>query len=257
MSVRSLLEQTLVKDILKPSNRLITVNSTQQIVEACAVLASNGISAAPVWDAQDHCFKGVLDYRDVSELLLRSFSRRTGADGYGDRLSTDTELAALIRGGIVEGSSASSVADFSRHDPFVAARASDTAWSCIVNYLESGIHRVLVFDDTSQNFIGMLSQSDIITFVLSNRALLDPKWFTTKVMDLELDNSPVSMNWNGTVLDALQLMHDKEVTSLALVDSGGILRSAFSMTDIKVFHFCILLTHPIIVPCKRGAFWSS
>lgn len=56
------------------------------------VLVKNGISSAPVWNAQAHCYVGMLDYRDIVEFVLMVLNRQS--PHLDSIIEEDTNLSA-------------------------------------------------------------------------------------------------------------------------------------------------------------------
>lgn len=50
--------------------KVIELDSNVPIGEACEVLVSNGISSAPVFNAQSKSYVGMIDYRDIVDYVL-------------------------------------------------------------------------------------------------------------------------------------------------------------------------------------------
>jgi CBS domain-containing protein len=56
-----------------------------------------------------------------------------------------------------------------------------------------------------------------------------------QIKDLGLGTAlVVSLEWNHSVIEAIQKMQEHNISSVALVDDAGLLMSVLSMTDIKV-----------------------
>ena len=67
--LQQLLNNTTCGQILKKSQP-ITLDADTPVHDACATLASHKISSAPVFDAQQNKFVGVVDYRDIVAHVL-------------------------------------------------------------------------------------------------------------------------------------------------------------------------------------------
>jgi CBS domain-containing protein len=146
--------------------------------------------------------------------------------------SAGASLSKLTLATVLAHAPAGLVADFSRRDNFFSVPLSGTLLQ-VISYFALGLHRVCVLTpDTKREFVGVVSQSDAIRYVHKN---LDKLPFVADKTLAELGlipSRPLTVSQNATVLDALILMQEHAVSSLALTDSAGALVANLSMTDI-------------------------
>jgi len=183
-----------------------------------------------VWDKADQCFKGLLDHRDLCEVLIRLF-RTKRRKSFADLLTSDVELATLLEMGLALEAPAELVANVSKKHPLVSVKTSDPLTKLLEHFC-SGTHRVFVFDSAG-SFLGVLSQSDLIKMLNAHQKELGPV-LSRSIKDLGLGTAlVVSLEWNHSVIEAIQKMQEHNISSVALVDDAGLLMSVLSMTDIK------------------------
>jgi len=60
---------------LVTGKKIITVNADDTLVACCKILASHGISSAPVLDGDRMC--GLFDYRDLGAVIIKAFSQHS------------------------------------------------------------------------------------------------------------------------------------------------------------------------------------
>jgi CBS domain-containing protein len=97
---------------------------------------------------------------------------------------------------------------------------------------DNGVHRVNVVDGNGR-VQGILSQSDVIKFLLSKKDLFRAL-MGKSLVELGIDQCPVvSVKAESSVLDALQRMSEHYISSVAVVDPAGTLVGSISMADIR------------------------
>ncbi|KAL3893855.1 MAG: hypothetical protein SGCHY_005600 [Lobulomycetales sp.] len=139
------------------------------------------------------------------------------------------------------------VSNLSNQNPLVSIEEDKPLAEALKLFKQSRTQRIVVIkpSESSNQFVGVLSQSTIASFLTSKYGVLQtPRpeaglWpeGEKSVADLGLvKGSVVSVTTHETVLDALKSMHDHNITSVALVDrSSGYdqLIGSVSMSDMK------------------------
>ena len=102
----------------------------------------------------------------------------------------------------------------------------------VINVMKSGIHCVDVMNAKSQ-VIGILSQTDILRFLVSKPDILDA--FSQYTLEqLSLHQSPAIYAYEDEILHAaLGKMRENSVSSIAIVSRSGNLIGNISMADVK------------------------
>lgn len=123
-----------------------------------------------------------------------------------------------------------------------------------VEILGSGVHRIAILDDHDPHIvIGILSQRRLIRFIWENGRrfkTLEP-FFQTRLSELGIGpKTVVSINGDRPVIDALKIMHQDGVSSLAVTDNNNNLLGNISIVDVR------LVTkssqkHLLRSPCKH------
>jgi CBS domain-containing protein len=97
---------------------------------------------------------------------------------------------------------------------------------------DNGVHRINVVDGNGR-VRGILSQTDIIKFLLSKSHLFtDSMKATLESVKLGC-GAVVSVNAESSVLDALERMSEYYISSVAVVEPDGTLIGNISMADIR------------------------
>lgn len=185
----------------------IFVDAEMNVAQASAVLAKHGISSAPIKKQAGFC--GMFDFADLAELLLLGMKRRG---------ESRVELDAVLQSGLSTTSPVRLVSDLSNRNPMVSIKATDTVGKAIAVLLSKSLHRLCVFDESGPTFAGMLSFSDVLKLLHDNVASLD-SLLAPSVASLGLATKSVcQISGDRPVIEALQIMVEKKVSSVAVVD---------------------------------------
>lgn len=97
---------------------------------------------------------------------------------------------------------------------------------------DNGVHRLNVVDGDGR-VRGILSQTDIVKFLISKRSLFG-ELFDSTLSDLKIGCGPVvSVNSESSVLEALEKMSENFISSVAVIEIDGTLIGNISMADIR------------------------
>jgi len=229
VSVRTLLSHTSIESLLS-TDKVITLHTTDTIAAACEVLVNHGITSAPVWDVQDHSYKGLLDINQLCQMLFKLYEDQS------ELLIPDVQLSVLMKNSYLQYAQLSVLlSEYSySHGKMVFIYKNQSLWDATEIFLknENSVHRVLVLND-EQKCCGVISQSDVLKFLH-----MHIKEFH-HIGDIHIDqiasfDRVFTLDWNkGRVIDALRMMHDNNTTSIGLISEGGELESVITMADIR------------------------
>ena len=97
---------------------------------------------------------------------------------------------------------------------------------------DNGVHRLNVVDGDGK-VRGILSQTDIVKFLIAKRSLFEGL-FASTLNELKIGCGPVvSVNAEASVLEALERMSENFISSVAVVETDGTLIGNISMADIR------------------------
>ncbi|CEI95756.1 hypothetical protein RMCBS344292_09934 [Rhizopus microsporus] len=204
---REIKVSTLVKD-----QKVIEISSKISIEEACQVLFENNISSAPI--KHEGNYIGVFDYGDViAYILLVLQPRDKEKEGY----SIQDIMNKALKGEKVS-----------------VGLVSDSTLSTAIEIFALGTRRVCVVKPDG-GIQGILSQSTVIQYLYEHTKQFPElgECMNKTIHQLNLGKEPViSVPANATVLNALMIMSQHGVSSLAVVSSDKIIGN-ISMTDVK------------------------
>ncbi|KAI8637633.1 hypothetical protein BD408DRAFT_424159 [Parasitella parasitica] len=216
--------------------KMIEINGSVSVEEACQVLVENNISSAPVFvDSEKGHYIGMFDYGDVIAYILLVLHRKPDQKESNDTIDLESlEIKDIIQRAL-QGQKVpvGMASDLSRKNPFYSILEEATLLSA-VEIFASGTHRVSILEPDG-SVKGILSQSTVVKYLFENRkrfpeidSVLDKT-----IRELNLGNEPViGVNADATVLDAISLMSKHGVSSVAVL-RGKAVAGNISMTDVK------------------------
>ncbi|KAI9311256.1 hypothetical protein BX666DRAFT_1868425 [Dichotomocladium elegans] len=228
---------------LMKSQKVITIDGSLPVEEACNLLIKNNISSAPVYDSRTNAdpakvteYVGMFDYGDViAYLLLVLLEKVPSSSQIKEPVDETFEVTDVIRRA-VEGQTVPVrlASDLSRKNPFYSILPESTLLSAVEEFA-CGTHRVCVLEPAGE-IKGILSQSTVVEYLYNNRKQFPSieKLFAKTLRQLGLgDSDVISANADSRVLDALSLMSQYGVSSVVIVGASGVALGNISMTDIK------------------------
>ncbi|CAO3684818.1 unnamed protein product [Rhizopus stolonifer] len=227
------------------NQKVITIDGSLPVEEACNILINNHISSAPVYDVNvkevtettivhPKSYVGMFDYGDVIVYILLVLQKMTPPSEDPEN-EANIEIKDIIRraseGKVVPVKLAS---DLSQKNPFYSILPEATLLSTVEEFAY-GIHRVSVLNPDG-SIKGILSQSTVTEYLYMNqRNFPDIECIMNKTLrQLGLGVSDViAVNADSPVLDALSLMSKHGISSVAVLGHMDIILGNISMTDIK------------------------
>ncbi|KAJ8602451.1 hypothetical protein CTAYLR_001278 [Chrysophaeum taylorii] len=225
--VTELMQGARIADILSHAQQVpVTIDADLNAAQASGVLAKHAISSAPV-RSKDGGFCGMFDFGDLAELLI------CGMQNNPKPLASDQNIDALLESGLSMSSPVHLVSDLSKRNPLVAVKDTESVLDAVNVLVDRSIHRLCVFDEAG-TFVGMLSFSDVLKFLHANMPAID-EFAQATVDSLGLATKRVAtICGDRPVVDALRIMVDRKVSSVAVVDEvDGRLLTAITLTDCK------------------------
>ncbi|RPD60225.1 hypothetical protein L226DRAFT_494102 [Lentinus tigrinus ALCF2SS1-7] len=232
------------KDII--DSPVVTVDAETTVEDACELLLSKNLECLAIKTPQNRSpkaipFYGLFDFADVNAFLTLAATRHKIPYEELREKPRVQEILNAAREGKVP---AYLVSNLSEKNPLEVLPHDATVISLLTIFAR-GTHRALIqaprsAEDSTPSYLGLVS----------DRALLS--WFTTyaqrtptllrflsvpltslSLPSLNLYTSVVAAKASDSVLDAMRLMSDEGVSSVAIVDdeTGGVL-SAVSVTDV-------------------------
>jgi len=224
-------------------SRIVSVDADITVEEACDVLLSEGLSclavkAKNVVDPSiDHPLQGLFDYADVNAFLTLAATRHTF---FKDDLRSNPKVNDILTAAKAGRVPVHLVSNLSEKNK-IEILPYDATLVSLLEVFARGSHRTLIrSSDNPQEFIGMVSDHHCLKwFALyaretpSFQEYLSNPIQSLSLPSLDLNNAVVSATSSKKILDAMRLMSEEGVSSIAVVeDRNGTLLSAVSVTDI-------------------------
>jgi len=211
-----------VKELLKPSQKVICVRYNDPLSYVFNVLKENNILSVPV--LRDDKPMGFLDTLDICQYLVHQWrQQRDGATGEVDTHKLPEKFS---------GAQVQKFINFSGRNDYNFIREDSSLEECLQKMNERGFkyHRIAVHSN-DHRLMGIVSQTDIMQFAGKN---LDKLPLGEKSLrELGLVRGVVTMRSDAILGDALEALSDNGISALGLVDHQGKLVTNFSASDLR------------------------
>ncbi|KAI9725091.1 MAG: hypothetical protein M1812_000367 [Candelaria pacifica] len=126
--------------------------------------------------------------------------------------------------------------DLGKKEPFVTLSRTENLMKA-VEIFGSGIHRILIVEEGTTQITGILSQLTLVKFLWENGRCFPAidQLYSQHLKDLAIGSMVViGINGDRPLADALKLMNDEGVTSVAVIDNQHNVIGNISTVDVKV-----------------------
>lgn len=202
------------------------------VESACQMLIDYELSSIPIRSSpteQSVC--GTFDYSDLCAFLLLIMGLYQPEED--EDMSSFEELAKKARAG--SAIPVKLVKDLGKKDPFITVSETE-GLSKVVEIFGSGVHRIAVVREGTDQVIGMLSQLRLVTFFWEHGRSFPEidQLYPRSLRELNMGSADViSINGDKRVLDALELMNSEGISSLAVIDNQHNVIGNISTLDVK------------------------
>ncbi|KAI0070841.1 hypothetical protein K474DRAFT_1607926 [Panus rudis PR-1116 ss-1] len=225
---------------------VVAVDAETTVEDACELLLSKNIMCIAVNQSSNgspHAspYIGLFDFSDVNTFLTLAATRhRWSAEELRDNPRID-EIYAAAKAGRVP---VRLVSNLSEKNPLETLRHDATVLE-LLSVFAKGTHRgttslAALTPDSATEYLGMVSDRSLLAWFASEaqrlssfHSYLSNTLSSLNLPSLYLYSSVVAAKASDSVLDAMKLMSDQGVSSVAVIEeeTGGLL-SAVSVTDI-------------------------
>ncbi|TFK48939.1 hypothetical protein OE88DRAFT_1663215 [Heliocybe sulcata] len=243
-------QDVLAKDLIDSPVEAVDADTT--VEDACELLLSKGLTCLAVRAPADNAspkspYIGLFDFADVNAFLTLAASRHTFHPDYlRDNPRVEQILEAAKSGPDVP---IHLVTNLSEKNPLEILPHDATSISLLGVFCR-GTHRALISAEPPfTEFLGFVSDRNLLSWFFKHAqetpSFLD--FISTPINahslpSINLFSAVVATTSTATVLDAMRLMSEQGVSSIAVVEEeGGSLHSAISVTDIG----------KVVVPAKN------
>eukprot|EP00188_Purpureofilum_apyrenoidigerum_P005244 Plantae.Rhodophyta-Purpureofilum_apyrenoidigerum.ctg6663.p1 GENE.Plantae.Rhodophyta-Purpureofilum_apyrenoidigerum.ctg6663~~Plantae.Rhodophyta-Purpureofilum_apyrenoidigerum.ctg6663.p1 ORF type:complete len:319 (-),score=46.53 Plantae.Rhodophyta-Purpureofilum_apyrenoidigerum.ctg6663:64-1020(-) len=205
---------------LVAKQKAITISGGTSVEAACEILLKNNILSAPVRHEATNELIGIFTYRTLLESLLVRFPRVKHPQ-------TELVMSDMLHavGPDVPVSSIVKPESMSRVKP-------DDTLVPAVDQFGKRVHRTAVVSGID-TFHGMLSQGMLLKFLLSKEAQVRDV-MSRSLKDLGMvKGTVVAVPQNRLVIDAVELLIEKNISSIAITNNQKAIVGNLSLADIK------------------------
>ncbi|OBZ67663.1 Protein SDS23 [Grifola frondosa] len=247
--------QVVAKDLI--DSPVVVVDAESTVEDACDLLLSKDLACLAVNSRHNSSphgvpYHGLFDYADVNAFLTLAATRhRISAEELREKPRIREILAAAKAGRVP----VYLVSDLSEKNP-LEILPHDATLVSLLGVFARGTHRVLIQSPPpSSEYLGMVSDRRLLAWFTayaqetpSLLRFLSVPLSSLALPSLYLYMTVVAAKASDSVLDAMKLMSDEGVSSVAVVDDEtGNLLSAVSVTDIG----------KIVVPAQSNQILST
>ncbi|PBP25249.1 CBS domain containing protein [Diplocarpon rosae] len=186
---------------------------------------------------------GTFDYSDLNAYLLVVLGL---ANPEGEQVDAFDALAKKAQGRVTI--PLQDIRNLAKKGPSLTLSESQDL-SKAIEHFASGIHRILVTGDGSTEVVGILSQLKLVEFLWDNGACFPAidALYPMILRDLDVGTpQTIAINGDRVLTDALQLMNNEGLTSIAVVDNAFNVVGNISTADVK------LLTNSSSLPLLKS-----
>ncbi|KAG8992283.1 cell separation during budding [Tulasnella sp. JGI-2019a] len=231
-----------VGDIISGSGKtLVDIGADETVEKACQLMLEKDVHCLAVYEAlaEDQGkrrYTGLFDHADLNAFLLLAVESHA--------VSPDIEngrVKEIIAKGKEGGDASVGLAcDLSQKNPLVTLPPNASLTS-LLSIFSRGTHRILIVDETTGQAHGLIEDRQLVRwftdhaseqpFILST--LATPLSELTFLPYIAYPHPVISASSDDSILDAMRLMSNEGVNSIAVTDPGsGNLHAAVTVTDI-------------------------
>jgi len=227
-----------VKELVA-DQKLITATEETTVDEALRLMTDHKITSLPVLKKPEGSngkkeIVGFVDALDLVGYLLQVSGRTITSPitGESHSLESDDLVQLRVRAKHFSLTQVKDAIDLSERNPLLYLKEDVTVRQVITSFWASA-HRLAVVD-RQYNLIGLLTQSQLIRFLDKHLDEL-PDLSKEKVSDIVYTpvNTIASVQKNVWAIQAFAKMHQARLSSLAVVDSTGLIVDNLSATDLR------------------------
>ncbi|KAG6014511.1 hypothetical protein E4U54_005164 [Claviceps lovelessii] len=233
-AIREFLKVRTSYDVLPLSFRLIVLDTDLLIKKTLNILIQNSIVSAPLWDSHRSRFAGILtstDYINVIQYYYQFPDEISKLDQF--RLSSLRDIEKAIGSIPIE---------------TVSVHPSRPLYEACRRMLKTRARRIPLVDvdegTGKETVVSVITQYRILKFIAVNNehnTVMLKK--TVRDIGLGTYSNLATIHMDHTVLDAIHMMVDRNISCIPIVDSENRVLNAFEAVDV--------------IPCIRGGTYEE
>ncbi|KAL8927149.1 MAG: hypothetical protein Q9208_002533 [Pyrenodesmia sp. 3 TL-2023] len=202
------------------------------IEDATNILISSGAHVLLVRHRKDErSAHATYDYRDLTQYLLFATGQLQPDE---EHFPIFTSLAKKAQAGHVI--PLRDAKGLGNKEPFITL-PSNAYLTHAIEVFGGGVHRIVIVEEGTDNVVGILSQLRLVKFLWENGRnfpIID-RLYPQTIKDLGIGSQQaISINGDKALKEALKLMNNEGLTSLAVVDNQSNVVGNISNVDVKL-----------------------
>jgi len=206
---------------------------TDRVVDVWKGLVKHNFLSCPVILKEEAKYYGFIDLVDIVKYIIHHF-------GPSNILGKEKDFWDLVEE--EKTFSTKTVADvmtypLSRRNPFHPVTEGYSALAVLEPLArEEALHRVPVVDQDRQMF-NLVTQFQVVTFLRKHLDLLGDKKDKPLKLCKNVFKDVISVSEDSVAIEAFNLMVDKNISGLAILDKDARLHGVLSLSDIKLISY--------------------
>lgn len=206
-------------DLIPTSSKIVVLDTRLNVKKAFLALIYNGVRAAPLWNAGDQKYLGMLTITDFIR-ILHQYYKQPGADIKEleqHKISTWREV----------------LQEYTRPMIFINPEAS--LFEAIQKLHQHHVHRLPVIDRTTGNALFIVTHKRILRFLfLYIYEIPEPEFVHQTLEELNLGTyeNLATATADMAVIDAINIFVDRRVSALPVIDENRRVIDVYAKFDV-------------------------
>jgi len=206
---------------------------TDRVVDVWKGLVKHNFLSCPVVLKDEAKYYGFIDLVDIVKYIIQHFgpSNILGKEkDFWDLVAEEKDFSTKTVNDVM-------TFPLTKRNPFHPVSEGYSALAVFEPLArEQALHRVPVVDKDRQIF-NLVTQFQVLAFLKTNLAVLGDKKDKPLKLCQHMFKDVVSVTAESTAIDAFNLMVEKNITGVAVLDKDGRLHGALSLRDMKLISY--------------------
>jgi len=214
-----------------PDNKLFTADRSDKVVDVFQGLVKHNFLSVPVLTQVESKYYGFIDMFDIMNYIVVSIGEQKlrGSEDMWSLLRSETHFSTLQVNDIMK-------YPYKSSNPFHPVKGGYSLYYAIEALAkEQHLHRLAVIND-ERNLLSLVTQSLVVEFLKKNIDLIGSK-INKPVREMQhVFHMVYKIRRDDSVISGFNLMREKSVYGIAVVDDADKLVGTLSVTDVKALY---------------------